>query len=69
MRYNLRLHGKTKDGKACQADITVYASSSSELQEEAVKESANAAWHYSDPPLADVPEGSEITVEKVEALK
>lgn len=69
MRFNLRLHGQTKDGKACQADISVYAANAAELQTEAEKASANAVWEYSAPPHESVPEGSEITVENVETLR
>src|SRR5262249_40547794 len=69
MRFNLRLHGQTKDGRACQADISVYADSATTLQDEAQKASENAAWHFTAAPQDWVPEGSDITVERLERLK
>jgi hypothetical protein len=69
MRFDLRLHGRTKDGKKCQADISVFANSKGQMERETIAASENAAWH-SLPPNEDwVPEGSTIIVEHVELLK
>lgn len=68
MRFNLRLHGLTGDGKSCRADISVYARSADDLQKQSQKASETAVWHYTDPPHDDIPEGSQISVERVEKL-
>ena len=68
MRYDLRLHGRTSDGKSCQADISVYAASQKQLLEESHKGAETAAWRYKDPPQEWVAEGSTIVVENVEML-
>jgi hypothetical protein len=68
MRFNLRLIGRTDDGKACRADITVYAQNAKHLQKQAKRGSENADWHFVDPPHEDVPDGSHIVVERVEKL-
>lgn len=65
MRFNLRLHG-TAGGKACRADVSVYAKSLGELQKQADDAARSAAWVFADPPHDPVPEGSHITVEHVE---
>ncbi len=69
MRFDLRLHGRTPDGKECRADISVYANSQKQLQDEAMKAAETAAWHGLDPKEEWVPEGSQITVEHVEMLE
>ena len=68
MRYNIRLLGRTKDGRRCRADITVYAQSQRQLVDQAKRVSEDADWHYTEPPFDDLPEGSHITVEHVERL-
>jgi len=68
MRFNLRLLGKTKDGKKCRADITVYAQNSKHLQSRVKKIAEDADWHFIEPPGEDVPEGSYILVERVQNL-
>jgi hypothetical protein len=69
MRFDLRLHGRTGDGRSCWADISVYASSAADLETHAMDASTNAAWFLRDAPGDVVPEGSAITVESVERLK
>jgi hypothetical protein len=68
MRLDLRLHGTTADGKACRADVSVYAKSAKDLQEQADHAARSAAWEYADPPHDPVPEGSHITIERVEQV-
>lgn len=68
MRLNLRLRGRTADGKACQADVAVYAKSAKEFQKQADHAAQSAAWEYTDPPHDPVPEGSHITIEHVEQI-
>jgi len=69
VRFNLRLYGRTSNGKPCQADISVYAHSQSQLEEEAKKAGETAAWRGLAGSDDWVPEGSQITVESVEVLK
>lgn len=69
MRFDLRLHGRTADGKECRADVSVYANSQGQLETEAKKAAETAAWHGVDPKEEWVPEGSCITVEHVELLE
>src|SRR5438552_3628002 len=69
MRFNLRLHGRTADGRECLADIPAYAVSSQELQREAQKAAESAAWYFADDGKSAPPEGSQITVERVEELE
>ena len=68
MRFDLRLHGRTKDGKKCQADVSVYARSQKQLFKQADAASRQAAWMSAAPPFDPIPEGSEITVERVQKL-
>ncbi len=68
MRFNLRLLGRTASGQECQADVSVYARSQKKLLEEAKKAALTAAWLERKPPHEPIPEGSKITVEKVERL-
>jgi hypothetical protein len=68
MRFNLRLRGRTAAGQPCRADISVYAGSQRDLQEQAQQASLTAAWVAADPPHAPIPEGAAITVEHVERL-
>jgi hypothetical protein len=68
MRLDLRLHGHTASGQKCQADISVYASSQKKLREEADIAARSAAWIAAEPPHDPIPEGSQITVERVEKL-
>lgn len=68
MRFNLRLKGRTADGVACQADISVYAGSQTELMEQADIAARSAAWMTAAAPFDPIPEGSQITVEHVEKL-
>ena len=66
MRFNLRLHGRTAAGRPCRADVSVYARSQRQLQEQATRAAEKAAWLAADPPHDPIPEGSAITVEHVE---
>ena len=68
MRFDLRLHGVTGDGKKCQADVSVYANSQSQLLKEAHRAAEHATWRYVGGDEEWVPEGSAITVERVEPL-
>lgn len=68
MRFNLRLHGRTATGQLCQADVSVYANSQKDLQEQARKVSETAAWLAKEPPYDPIQEGSAITVESVERI-
>ena len=68
MRLNLRLRGRTPAGVECQADLSVYAKSAKELQEQAEIAARTAAWIASEAPYDPIPEGSEISVEHVEKL-
>jgi hypothetical protein len=66
MRFDLRLHGVTGEGKKCQADISVYANSGEQLQREAEEAATTAAWRSAEPGEEWIAEGSTITVEHVE---
>ncbi|MBA4067629.1 MAG: hypothetical protein C0501_28775 [Isosphaera sp.] len=68
MRFDLRLHGRTPDGKKCRADVSVYAGSQKELREQADAAARSAAWLGADPPHDPIPEGSHITIENVEKI-
>ena len=68
MRFDLRLHGRSASGQRCRADVSVYAASQRQLQEQARKASETAAWLAAEPPYDPIPEGSAITVERVERL-
>ena len=68
MRFNLRLLGRTASGQLCQADVSVYASSQKDLQEQAQKVAEKAAWLSREPPHDPIPEGSAITIENVEQI-
>jgi len=68
MRLNLRLHGRTATGQECQADISVYASGPKDLQKQADIASRSAAWMSTVAPYDPIPEGSTITVERVEKI-
>ncbi len=68
MRFDLRLHGRTASGQECQADVSVYAGSQRQLQEQAKKAAETAAWLDAAAPHDPIPEGSHITVERVERL-
>jgi len=67
MRLNLRLHGRTADGRECQADL-VYAVSANDLQKQADDAARTAAWMTCQAPFDHIPEGSQIVVENVEKL-
>jgi hypothetical protein len=66
MRYDLRLRGRTADGRECRAVVSVYATSLNDLQREADQAARSAAWESADPPHDPIPEGSHITIEQVE---
>lgn len=68
MRFELRLFGTTGDGVACQADIVVYATGVKDMQQQADAAARTAAWMASARPGAPIPEGSHITIERVEKL-
>jgi hypothetical protein len=68
MRFDLRLHGRTASGRACRTDVSVYATSKNDLQKQVDTAARSAAWEASDPPHDRIPEGSHITIERVEKL-
>jgi hypothetical protein len=68
MRFNLRLNGRTALGQSCRADVSVYANSQNDLQEQARKAAGTASWVASEPPHDPISEGSTITVESVERI-
>jgi hypothetical protein len=69
MRFDLRLHGRTDLGQQCLADVSVYARSKRQLQEQAMRAAETAAWMAKDPPYDPITEGSKITVEHVEQIQ
>jgi len=69
MRFDLRLHGRTADGRKCLADISAYAVSSKDLERQAQQAAESAAWYFADDSKNAPPEGSQITVERVEQLE
>jgi hypothetical protein len=68
MRFDLRLNGRTGSGQECQADVSVYAGSQRDLREQAEKAAETAAWLTAVAPYDPIPEGSHITIERVEQL-
>jgi hypothetical protein len=68
MRFDLRLHGRSADGRRCVADVSVYADSAESLKREAHEASTNAPWHTADEAATWVPDGSTIIVERVEMI-
>jgi hypothetical protein len=68
MRFDLRLHGRTQSGQKCRADISVYASGQKDLQEQADIAARSAAWEAEGPPYDPLPEGSHITIERIEKI-
>jgi hypothetical protein len=68
MRFNLRLNGRTDSNQECRADVSVYAGSQQELQEQATKAAENAVWLFKAAPHDPIPEGSHITIESVEQI-
>ena len=66
MRFDLRLHGRTEDGKRCVADVSVYANSADSLKHEAHEAAKNAPWHIDDEAATWVRDNSTIVVERVE---
>lgn len=68
MRFDLRLHGRTGEGRRCVADVSVYANSSESLKQEAHEAATNAPWHTDDAAATWIPDNSTITVERVELL-
>ena len=68
MRFDLRLHGRTASGQECQADVSVYAASQNDLMEQAARAAETAAWLTAAAPYDPIPEGSHITVERVERI-
>ena len=69
MRFDLRLHGRTEDGRRCIADVSVYADSAESLKDEAHQAATNAPWHTDDDAATWIPDNSTIIVERVELLK
>ena len=69
MRFDLLLHGLTGSGKKCFADVSVYANSAKELQDEVHKAGENGPWHADDTGAALIEESETITVERVEMLR
>ena len=67
MRFDLRLHG-TSEGKPCQADVSVYATSREQLQKEAAKAAESAPWHGVAGDEGWIPDGATIVVQRVELL-
>jgi hypothetical protein len=68
MRFNLRLHGRTTDGQACLADVSVYADSPRDLQAQAQQAAESAAWLAQDAPHDPIPEGAHITIEGIDRI-
>ncbi|HKA07113.1 MAG TPA: hypothetical protein VKD71_07630 [Gemmataceae bacterium] len=68
MRLDLRLHGRTATGQKCRADVSVYAGSQRELRKEADLAARKAAWMSTEPPYDPIPDGSQITIERVERI-
>ena len=68
MRFDLRLHGRTASGQPCRAEVSVHAGSQRQLQEQAQRAAETAVWVAADPPHDPIPEGSAITVERVERI-
>jgi hypothetical protein len=68
VRLDLRLHGRTADGRECRADVSIYVKSKSELHKEADKAAKTAAWMTAEAPYEPIPQGSTITIEHVERI-
>jgi hypothetical protein len=68
MRFDLRLHGCTAEGKPCQADVSVYANNNDQLQREAEGAAERAAWRGLERADDWIPEGATIRIEGVELL-
>jgi hypothetical protein len=68
VRLDLRLHGRTADGRKCRAEASIYVNSKRELQKEADKAARTAAWMTGEAPHEPIPEGSTITIEHVERI-
>jgi len=68
MRLDLRLHGRTADGRECRADVSIYVKSKRELHKEADKAARTAAWMTAEAPYEPIPQGSTITIEHVERI-
>jgi hypothetical protein len=68
MRIDLRLHGRTADGRKCYADVTVHASTKARFMEEAKKAGEHGPWIAADGRHEFIEDDSQITVEHVERL-
>ena len=68
MRFDLRLHGRTEDGRRCVADVSVYANSAESLKREAHEAAKNAPWQIDDVEATWVRDNSTIVVERIELL-
>ena len=65
MRFDLRLRGVASGGRKCAMEVSVYADSQAQLQEQALIASRKGPWHFEDA-NEPVPDGEHITVEHVE---
>jgi hypothetical protein len=68
MRFHLRLRGRTADGVKCRADVSVSARSQKHLQRQTDEAARTAVWLADAPPHDPIPEGSHITIERVETI-
>jgi hypothetical protein len=64
MRFDLRLTGRTGSARRCFMEMSVYASSQSQLQEEVKKAAVEGPWF--DEAGVELPTTETITVEHVE---
>jgi hypothetical protein len=68
MRFDLRLHGQTSDGRRCVAHVSVYADSLASLQQQAHQAGTTGPWYCDDDTATLIPDNSTIVVERVEQL-
>jgi hypothetical protein len=68
VRLDLRLHSRTASGQPSRADVSVYTKGGHELQKEADLAARTAAWVSAEAPFDPIPDGSQITVERVERI-
>jgi hypothetical protein len=68
MRFNLRLFGKTIEGRECILDASVYARGLKDLEDQTHKLASEGPWYFKGTSTT-VPEQQTITVEHVEQLK
>jgi hypothetical protein len=68
MRFDLRLDGRTAEGRRCVAHVSVYADSLESLQRQAHEAGTTGPWYRDDDPTTLIPDNSAIVVERVEQL-